>query len=54
MKAESEEPILSPYTILERDGMRYGILGVSEVDLFRSPSLADGVKVLDPSYLTLW
>ena len=48
VQAESEEPILLPYTILERDGMRYGILGVSEVDLFRSPSLADEAKVLDP------
>ena len=48
VKAESEEPILSPYTILERDGMRYGILGVSELDVFRSPALAAGLEVLDP------
>ena len=48
VKAESEEPILSPYTILERDGMRYGILGVSELDVFRSPALAAGLEVRDP------
>jgi len=48
VSAESGEPLLQPYAILERGGIRYGILGVSEPDLFPAPALGAGAKVLDP------
>ena len=43
------ELLLEPYTIIERDGMRFGILGVSEPDIVRAPSRdARTIKALDP------
>ena len=46
---EDEKPILAPYTVLERDGIRFGILGASESDMIRAPSEGvRGIKVLDP------
>jgi len=40
--------IFSPYVILERKGVRYGILGVSEPELGAMAQLANVVTVLDP------
>ena len=46
---ESEEPILEPYAIIEREGIRFGIIGVSEPDVIRVPSEGvASIKVLDP------
>ncbi len=42
------QPLLDPYTILERDGVRYGVLGVSDPDVMNSPGVGEVAKVLDP------
>lgn len=50
VNAESEEPILEPYTIIEREGIRFGIIGVSEPDVTSAPSEGvTGIKVLEPA-----
>lgn len=43
-----KKPLLQPYTILERDGVRYGILGLTEHDAVTAPSAAEVIDVLDP------
>lgn len=44
----TREPILSPSTVIERGGVRYGILGVTEPEALQSPGVADVADVLDP------
>ena len=44
-----EKPILPPYVIIERDSLRFGVLGVSEPDVARfAPEDMSRIKVLDP------
>lgn len=44
----TREPILAASTVIERDGVRYGILGVTEPEALQSPGVADVADVLDP------
>lgn len=47
--AESQAPVLAPFTILERGGVRFGIVGVTSSQvLLGLESKAPGVVVLDP------
>ncbi len=46
--AQDGKPIFSPYAVVERNGMRFGILGVSEPELGSMWQLAKVAKVLDP------
>ena len=46
--AQDGKPIFSPYTVVERNGMRFGILGVSEPELGSMWQLARVARVLDP------
>ena len=43
-------PVFTPYTIIERGGLRFGILGVSELQALQLlPEDRDRYKVLDPT-----
>lgn len=42
------DPVLAPYTIVERDGVRYGIVGVTEPDAINAPGLREVAHILDP------
>jgi 2',3'-cyclic-nucleotide 2'-phosphodiesterase (5'-nucleotidase family) len=42
------KPILSPYTVIRRDGLRFGILGVTDPDAVNAPGVRDAADVLDP------
>jgi 2',3'-cyclic-nucleotide 2'-phosphodiesterase (5'-nucleotidase family) len=42
------KPLFAPYTIVERDGVRFGILGVSEPDLGDLPGVLAAAQVLGP------
>lgn len=44
----TRDPILPAFTVLERDGLRFGILGVTEPEALQSPGVADVAEVLDP------
>ena len=46
--AQDGKPIFSPYTVVERNGVRFGILGVSEAELGALRQLANVARVLDP------
>jgi 2',3'-cyclic-nucleotide 2'-phosphodiesterase (5'-nucleotidase family) len=46
--ARDSKPIFSPYAFVERNGMRFGILGVSEPELGSLTVLANVARVLDP------
>jgi sulfur-oxidizing protein SoxB len=43
----SGEPLLQPYTIIQRNGTRFGILGVSDADLLTAAGASSQLKVLD-------
>ena len=42
------QPIFEPYTLLERQGARIGVIGLSEPEAIRVPGVTDEVVVLDP------
>ena len=42
------KPLFAPYTIVERDGVRFGILGVSEPELGELPGVGAVAQVLGP------
>jgi 2',3'-cyclic-nucleotide 2'-phosphodiesterase (5'-nucleotidase family) len=44
----TRELILRASTVIERDGVRYGILGVTEPEAVQSPGVADVADILDP------
>jgi 2',3'-cyclic-nucleotide 2'-phosphodiesterase (5'-nucleotidase family) len=46
--AQDGKPIFSPYAVVERNGIRLGILGVSEAELGALQQLANVARVLDP------
>jgi len=46
--AQDGKPIFEPYVIVERNGTRFGILGVSEPELGSLPALANLAQTLDP------
>lgn len=47
--AESQAPVLAPYTILEREGLRLGIIGVTHGDALEGlERLSPGVALLEP------
>jgi 2',3'-cyclic-nucleotide 2'-phosphodiesterase (5'-nucleotidase family) len=46
--AQDGKPIFGPYTVVERNGIRVGILGVSEPELGSMWQLAKVARVLDP------
>lgn len=45
---QDQKPVLAPYTVIERDGMRVGIIGVTELDAVNAPGLREAAQVLDP------
>jgi len=49
VNAEDETLVFSPYTVIERDGVRFGVLGMTEGDLeFRLESDRELFRVIDP------
>jgi 2',3'-cyclic-nucleotide 2'-phosphodiesterase (5'-nucleotidase family) len=46
--AKDQKPILKPYTVLERKGVRYGLIGVTELAAIEAPGVRDVAQVLDP------
>jgi len=49
LDAKTGQLLLEPYVVLERAGVRYGILGVSEPNVIRAPVGDDRpIQVLDP------
>jgi 2',3'-cyclic-nucleotide 2'-phosphodiesterase (5'-nucleotidase family) len=40
--------LLPPYAILEREGVRYGILGVTDMEAGNAPGIQELAEVLDP------
>ncbi len=47
--SESQAPVFEPYTILERDGLRLAIIGVTHVEVLEGlERLSPGVELLDP------
>lgn len=42
------ELLLPPYTVIERDGLRVGIIGVSDIRAFGAPDASALVTVLEP------
>jgi 5'-nucleotidase len=49
MEKEGQEPIFAPYTVLERQGIEVGIIGVSEPDANMTPKVKEQTHVLDPT-----
>lgn len=45
---QSEKPLFTPYIIVQRDSLRYGIIGVSEPEVANLAGLAQVAKVMDP------
>jgi len=41
-------PLFTPYVVVQRNGLRYGIIGVSEPDVANAPELASAARVADP------
>jgi len=49
VSTDTGEPILKPYTVLERGGLRFGILGVSEPGIAKFPTSGmENIQILDP------
>lgn len=46
--AQSQQPIFQPYTILERGGVRFGVIGVTEPEALQAPGVREAAQVLDP------
>lgn len=46
--AKDQKPIFQPYTILERGGVRFGLIGVTEPEALQSPGVREVAQVLDP------
>ena len=42
------KPILAPYVVIRRHGLRYGILGVTDPDAANAPGVRQVADVLDP------
>lgn len=48
VSTKDQQLLLPPYTVLTRDGVRYGILGISEPKANNWPNVSQAVSVLDP------
>ncbi|MHB0857862.1 MAG: bifunctional metallophosphatase/5'-nucleotidase [Anaerolineae bacterium] len=48
VRREGGETLVRPYTLIERGGVRFGIIGVSEPEVMQAPGAADLIQVLDP------
>lgn len=46
--AQDQEPIFQPYVVLERGGVRFALLGVTESAALEAPGVRDVAQVLDP------
>lgn len=46
--AQDQKPIFQPYAILERGGVRFGLIGVTEPEALQSPGVREVAQVLDP------
>ena len=46
---ETLEPLFEPYTIIERDGHKIGIIGFSEPEVVQSPGVRDVATWVDPN-----
>jgi len=42
------EHVVDPYTIIQRDGLTIGIIGLTDEGILRGPGMSDAVQVLDP------
>jgi 5'-nucleotidase len=49
VEKEGKEPVFAPYTVLERQGIKVGIIGVSESDANVTPKVKEHTHVLDPA-----
>ena len=47
--AQDQKPIFQPYTILERGGLRFALLGVTEPEALQAPGVREVAQVLDPA-----
>jgi len=48
VSAQEQKPLLKPYALLERGGVRFGILGVTEPQALDAPGVREVAQVLDP------
>ncbi len=50
--AEDESLLFEPYTIIQRDDRRFGIIGLTDSDILAYPGVGEKVQVLDPIEIT--
>jgi 2',3'-cyclic-nucleotide 2'-phosphodiesterase (5'-nucleotidase family) len=48
VNAQEQKPIFQPYALLERGGVRFALLGVTEPAALEAPGVRDVAQVLDP------
>jgi 2',3'-cyclic-nucleotide 2'-phosphodiesterase (5'-nucleotidase family) len=48
LNTQDEKPIFTPYIVVQRAGLRYGIIGVSEPEIANLADIAQVAKVMDP------
>lgn len=48
IRKSDQQLIFKPYTILDKDGVKVGIIGISEPDAIQAPGVPDVASVLDP------
>ena len=49
VKVQDDKPLFTPYIVVERNGTRFGILGVSDPEAVAWPGVYDMAKVIDPA-----
>jgi len=52
VSAQDETLLFDPYVIIERDGRRFGIMGLTDADIMSYPGVGDQVRVIDPIEVT--
>lgn len=48
VSTQDGEPVFAPYTVVEHDGTRFGIIGVSEKEVMSVLEGSEAVEVIDP------
>lgn len=46
--SQDGDPVFAPYAVVERDGTRFGILGVSELEVMSMLEVGGAVEVIEP------
>ncbi len=48
VRSQNGDPVFAPYAVVERDGTRFGIMGVSELEVMSMLEVGGAVEVIDP------